>query len=249
MHLTMLHGIATRGTLPESSAAFIPPAWSISLEWQYYLVAPFLALLARRGWGLLILLAVSAVAIRFQAPWINSLLAFLPPQLPLFLIGIICFQFYRWRRIKDGQGIVRKLVPLFVVMAFAGLVGNHRAALGLWAIAFGCTLPRTRATLALGLPAVRRLLLHPVLQWLGLVSYPLYLVHWPMILAMLWALLHVWPHLSQVQALLILLGAGLPLILLTAQLFHWYVEKPGMDLGRRVIERAKPPALVGVATP
>src|SRR6267142_3186556 len=65
-HLSLLHGI-----VPESwsigpvgnecfAASILPPAWSISLEWQYYLIAPaFVGLLwkVRTRWWLLVALA------------------------------------------------------------------------------------------------------------------------------------------------------------------------------------------------
>lgn len=44
LHLTMFHGIVPDTVLPNSATAFSGPLWSISLEWQFYLVAPVFAL-------------------------------------------------------------------------------------------------------------------------------------------------------------------------------------------------------------
>jgi len=39
-HLLLLQGVLSNHVLPQSQMMFLPPAWSLSLEWQFYLVAP-----------------------------------------------------------------------------------------------------------------------------------------------------------------------------------------------------------------
>ena len=64
-HLTMLHGIMPSRWLPMSQYAFLVPAWSISLEFQLYLVAPLLIWwLSRSGLrGTLFVLIPSALCL------------------------------------------------------------------------------------------------------------------------------------------------------------------------------------------
>src|SRR5262249_17985587 len=72
LHLTMLHGLVA----PEHqyAYAFLPPGWSVSLEWQYYLVAPLLlkAVLRRPTWTLagamLLAIAWGAIGQRYASP-------------------------------------------------------------------------------------------------------------------------------------------------------------------------------------
>lgn len=65
LHIPMLHGLVPDSILPATSYAFMGQAWSLTLEWQFYIVAPFLYALAgkwdnttiRYAWLLLLLWA------------------------------------------------------------------------------------------------------------------------------------------------------------------------------------------------
>lgn len=68
LHAVMLHGLVPVEWLNRSAMTFLPAAWSISLEWQFYLVAPFiLAALSARRHILPIVLAASIAYLLFRA--------------------------------------------------------------------------------------------------------------------------------------------------------------------------------------
>ena len=107
----MLHGALPVHWLPESSGSLLNPAWSISTEWQFYLVIPLFFWLVRRspvaGWGVLMLAA--AFSKRIMAPrgfggaslFMNTF---------LFALGIVCYFVYAW--VREHRESVRAAGPL-----------------------------------------------------------------------------------------------------------------------------------------
>ncbi len=236
-HLTLLNGLLTRDFLPGATSTLLAPAWSITLEWQYYLVAPFLARGVKSAIGLLAIGAIAWFGLEYASAWRNNQLSFLPARLPLFLIGIASYHLYHSRCEGPSIRFLTSLAPAaLVVLAITS--GWHPVALTAWALGFGCIMVRGRDPLSLALAAIRRILLHPALQHLGKLSYPVYLVHWPLILLLLAGLLHFAPGVSRHLALAILIGAGIPAILIAAEIIHRLIEKPGMNLGKKLERKA-----------
>lgn len=238
-HLTLLNGLLPKSYLLNSTATLLPPAWSITLEWQYYLVAPFLARAVMvSGWfrtavQWALIAAAVAFGYKYGVKWANPMLAFFPAHLPLFLLGIGSYHFYaRFHRAENGN---RTSAISFVAMIVIGIVFQwHAIALTAWALGFGCIMVRGSNLIGRALSPLRQFLLHPALQWLGHLSFPLYLVHWPIIIAVMSLTLHLFPNISQDGNLAVLLLVGLPLILLTARLIHLHLELPMMALGKKV---------------
>jgi peptidoglycan/LPS O-acetylase OafA/YrhL len=179
-HLAMTFGVVPDFVLPNSSAAILPPAWSISLELQLYLVAPLIVvLLAKRaGWGLWALsLCVLIPQINWRIYEWSEMGAFLPQKLYLFIGGALLFTYW----------------PKF---------GN-------WSVPPSLT----------------------PLVWLGQISYPVYLVHYPLV-ALINAHLHVGA--GPVARAFILLIISLPPVILASWLLHITIEKPFIRLGKQL---------------
>jgi peptidoglycan/LPS O-acetylase OafA/YrhL len=101
-HATMLHGLVPHRILPEAPSALIPVGWSITLEWQFYLIAPLVLLyLGRFQFRGFIVLALASL-VMFKGPvfhflsneW-QGLGAFLPQKFGLFMVGIGLYLFLR----------------------------------------------------------------------------------------------------------------------------------------------------------
>lgn len=237
-HLTLLNGVLTKSYLPGANGTLLAPAWSITLEWQYYLVAPFIARGVRSSLGLLAIGAVAWLGVTYSQPWQNTQLSFMPSNLPLFLIGIASYHLYA--RLSEGPQFKPLTSIWAVVLILIGVLASwHAVALTAWAVGFGCIIVKGNDPLARLLGRVRGTLLHPALQWLGKISFPVYLIHWPLIILILTALLKVKPDIGAKPAFLVLLGAGIPLVLVSAYVIHRVIEKPFMAFGKKFESRPK----------
>lgn len=255
------HMLLVQNIAPWPVPLLNPVYWSMPVEWDFYIVLPLLAaLVARCRWLLaLILASVFAIAFRVLCYWsltdasLGSVIGFgdvqqLPARLDQFFIGI-CAAWIAVRTplapraaaacmIAGAVGIVAMAYIAaprddFLVRIDVPYLFFHHT---LTAIAFGLfTLGATGATRIGTL-----LLANRPLTFLGLISYSLYLWHYPLLAA---AQASGWMSGVRFAPWLVVGLLMVPLILLVAWLSWRYVEQPFLQANkpRRVAAPSRQP--------
>lgn len=230
-HLTLLHGAVPQQALPAAAGSILSPAWSLSLEWQFYLVAPLLWRARRNPLAWLAVGAVAWLGHRYRWMFANPMNAFLPSHVPLFLIGIGSAAAEDAWNTRETARRLTVLAGIAALVALALFRHLDRWALLIWLPTFAVAAGWLGDS-----PPVRFLrstLQCPPLQWLGRISYPLYLLHWPLLILGVGLLVSIRSSWSAPQLFATLVILGLPAILAASHLVHRTIEKPAMDRARR----------------
>lgn len=202
------------------------PLWSLTWEVLFSLLLPLYVVLARRGRAIRAgLLAAAVVATGIGSVIGSGALT----MLPQFLVGSL---------IAAEVATLRRRSPSWLttaVLVIGGLVLTQVAGYLDWTgtSAPGWAWPlRTLGCLLLVLAflvgkAPRHLADHVALQWLGRISFSLYLVHEPLVVSLR---LLGGPHMTYLQLLVL----AVPASLLLAMVFYWGVEQRAHVLSRWV---------------
>lgn len=233
-HLTMLHGAVPDNLLPQSVFTFSGPLWSISLEWQFYLIAPFLVVALnwykQPAW-LIVLLCALIVLLRVAANryWPDAgAPAFLPLRLELFALGVFCA--IGWERVKETDWKILLIWMVGIAIVFVKFFHYGLFPVVLWlsvymTAALGNKYPLTQI-------ANDCLKIAPA-QWVGQRSYGLYVLHMPIVLTITYfLLLPLAPMTGQYGMFVLSLVVILPLVLALAAFCYRYIETPTIAWAR-----------------
>lgn len=221
-HLVMAHGLFPNGALPDVWVSILGAAWSLSTEWQFYLAA---LLLGRRirdpGQMAWLFLAVAAVGLVWDAGapegWRFSR-AFLPNKAHYFAIGIASAGLVDGRR----AGFTPIVLAALLLILASGGTGKLLPPL-VWVLC----LQAQRAPAHPALAWLARLLAARPLQWLGAISYSLYLANEP-IQKLAGIGLAGWAVGDGAAFTAAWLPAALVLPVLTAAALHRWIEAPSL---------------------
>jgi peptidoglycan/LPS O-acetylase OafA/YrhL len=164
-HLTMTHGLFPDGVLPDAWVSFLGASWSLSTEWQFYVLA---LLLGRRAWWILLLLALAGVVWAAATPvgWHFSR-AFLANKAGYFALGMVSARVLSAR--PPVGGLVFVTVSVLTLCWWQGGLAKMMPVL-VWLVCLNAELRPGRIT---GVLRCR------VAQWFGALSYSLYLANEP----------------------------------------------------------------------
>jgi peptidoglycan/LPS O-acetylase OafA/YrhL len=220
LHLSMLHGIVPNNILPEAQYMFVPPAWSLSLEWQFYLLAPAI-LVAIRRWPLPMAVFVAIVFLLAKRGMFGH---YYNPSFILnagwwFLIGILSYLYIdRLPRIEGAAlwTLLALLLPLaffnkelVAVLGWVALIAYIRS------------------------DANWRLLDGPLAAYLGARSYGIYILHMPILIACCWVAYSALGLTSYTAACVTgVLTTAATFIL--AEIVYRTVERPAINFGKRL---------------
>jgi peptidoglycan/LPS O-acetylase OafA/YrhL len=235
-HLTMLHSAINNHLLPFSYFVFNMPAWSLSLEWQFYLVAPLVVIATvRRPFLVPLIAALVALASLwlFKKGWFGNFdtPGLLPAMAGYFAVGIASRLIYPMFAGKKIENVNAALASVVILYMFVG------KPLVLWLIVYsGFTFHLLgNRIIAQG---YRLALESRIATYFGARSYSIYLCHFPLIIACegLWIALFSTP-----PGALILLAMTIPTTMAISEILYRTVELPGIKLGSRMARRLEMP--------
>jgi peptidoglycan/LPS O-acetylase OafA/YrhL len=216
--------------------------WSLSVEWQFYLLYPLfilavLKLLSPR-W-LVRLLALCTVASFALCLWLSNaqgVAAFysLPSRVWELTLGGLVFLMFRHAQLSNVHARVLEGIGFVLMGAGLLLIADGRG----WPDAFAL-LPVLGAACVLSASRQGSLLTgNAPLQWLGLRSYSVYLWHWPIVVGTVF--LEIEPGAFSTTV-------GILLALVLGELSYRWVEQPSQRLLSPARRQAVVSVLAGVA--
>lgn len=253
MHLSFVFGFS-----PDYSFRTALPDWSIGLEMAFYAAFPFLMLLVARFGFIATAIGVTLACSLLSMIFFGYFTAFPEPsmlalKLPIFLAGMLVaasLQAMGWRRLLLlGVAVAICLMPVHGAPAFGLAPAIRLGCLALLAILVDCHRLPHLAGIHRIVPAIARLLGGRVATFLGDSSYGVYLLHLLIMLPVLREVITVLQPASPAMRFLATVAITVPVVYATAWLLHVAVERPGIQLGRRLlgILRARPQPESGLA--
>jgi peptidoglycan/LPS O-acetylase OafA/YrhL len=218
LHTFLIHGLVPDRVLSSTSYAFMGQAWSLSLEWQYYLIASMLMVFSLKSKNIVFELAILAVLI-FIAK-LQSQPSFILMYLWLFFIGHLFWkhfdekQFWRWPLYLLLALLMRDKAYPIILFAAVVYSAYHQGGFSRW----------FESKLSL---------------FLGKVSYGFYCVHMISIFVTGYCLLNFFHIDSRWLYCGLLITCSLALAIFCSVLLNKYIELPMIRYAKKITSKTK----------
>ncbi|EOF4705818.1 acyltransferase family protein [Klebsiella oxytoca] len=228
-HIFLLQGIVPGKMLEGSSFTILGQAWSVSVEWQFYLIAPFIfamlnGLYRTRNFLIVIfLLSVFFVCGKFLDK------GFLGHNLLAFSVGYLTFYFYKNIAHKLNKTQLHITVSVFILMSIVAMKKDCIPFV-IWGVCFYFVLIKEN----FGSESFICNMLNSLLvSHLGKISYSVYMVHMLVVYIMMYFML---AGASTVPLYMYILFpvACIAVSVFISSLTYQYVEKPMIRFGKKL---------------
>jgi peptidoglycan/LPS O-acetylase OafA/YrhL len=240
LHIPLLHGLVPDNIFAFSSSSILAPGWSLSLEWQFYLIAPLIVSgLARSGFSrylILFLLAGVFVAFKKQSFVEWQYPSVLPLALHFFLVGILSRLYLPV--LARYCYIILPLGFLIVVLAPETL----KTVFAVWGVFLFSVCVEFRSAKQLGLKYSKlssfltNITSNAIIRSLGTLSYSTYLIHIPLFSLVGWITAMFAGEWTQKLSIISVIISCILLVPISALLYKW-IEVPFIRLGSNVVKK------------
>ena len=240
-HYTFLFGF-----IPKYASNNPLPDWSIGLEMQFYLAFPFIALAIRRiGWAITSvfiiaswLLAMDRIGVGLTSdsgPWgWFPMPTFLPLRVGVFFCGMLAAGAIS--QVNDGKRYLLFFVAsLTIALCYNKWLSVPVAAFYGWEWICRVDLPWRMQVFFVGL--VNDFLKSRLVRFIADCSYGVYLWHIPVQLLVMRHLQDAgyFEHMQPLMRMILLATISLPFVYLVSWITFRFVEKPGIEMGKRLV--------------